>query len=850
MFYRQRAGHYHAVLPWVLSSFCIGVPAMVVQSVAYPTIVYWMAGLRPEPGAYFFLIATCIIVTLCFVAYVRVWGCLLPDPFVSVLVATVTAGILIIFSGYLIQRARIPAPWRWMFWMGPFSYAFNAAAISEFAGAAIKCKASELMPPPDVPNFLAAFPFGFEGQQVCPFADGNDFLVQSGLYAEKWHQGAFFVATLCWLAVYVAAFYVTVRFVDYSDFRMATGTNDVSRKLAAPADAKQKRAVNAATLTWENLTYTVPAKGGERTILNQVHGYVRPGMLLALMGASGAGKTTLLDVLARRKNVGKVSGKILVDGRAPDASYRRLIGYVEQTDMHFAHQTVLEALNFAAECRLPSYITAEQRKEIVSGVLDLLNLRSIAGAYIGYGGQMGGINAEERKRLSMGVELVAQPAILFLDEPTSGLDSNAADVVMSAIQNVAQSGTSVICTIHQPSARIFNRATHLLLLKRGGEAVYFGEVDSEHGTLLAYLRKHGVLPSPGQNPADLVLAASLGKAGRTEDEMRSAFVESAEARHMLETIHGTEAHPPEASPEYARLLDELRKPYATSFSRQLVLHLQRWLLNYWRSPFDVVVNVVRAVVLGLVCGTVYWNRPADALGVAERFSVLFFSSLYADLTAFAYLPMVFFQRPIFYRERSERMYRTATYALGYVLADLPMMFLGTLSFTLTFYFFTGLQRTAGHFFFYLLMSQLNTMVSVMYVQVIGALFARADLGGVVYGSMSLILATAAGFLIPLHDIPAAVRWLSRISFSHYFIQSVSISEFAGAAYHCADAALSVPINATASLPYCDVAVRGPLAILEFDTDMKWVGAGALGGFYLLFAAAYILALQFINHVKR
>lgn len=137
-----------------------------------------------------------------------------------------------------------------------------------------------------------------------------------------------------------------------------------------------------------------------------------------------------------------------------------------------------------------------------------------------------------------------------------------------------------------------------------------------------------------------------------------------------------------------------------------------------------------------------------------------------------------------------------------------MMFLGTLCFTITFYFFTGLQRTIGHFAFYLLMSQLNTMVSVMYVQLIGSIFEKSDTGGVIYGSVSLILATAAGFLIPQKDIPQVVRWISRISFSSYFIQSVAVSEFTGSAYHCApDSALFVPINETVAMPYCDVAVR-------------------------------------------
>lgn len=137
-----------------------------------------------------------------------------------------------------------------------------------------------------------------------------------------------------------------------------------------------------------------------------------------------------------------------------------------------------------------------------------------------------------------------------------------------------------------------------------------------------------------------------------------------------------------------------------------------------------------------------------------------------------------------------------------------MIFIGTLSYSLSFYFFTGLQRTAGHFFFYLLASQLNTMVSAVFVQMISAIFSRADTGGVVYTSAVVILITAGGFLIPYKEIPWAVRWISWLSYPRYFIDAVAASEFPGTSYTCpGNSALVVPINGTGALAYCDVAIR-------------------------------------------
>jgi ABC-type multidrug transport system ATPase subunit len=222
-------------------------------------------------------------------------------------------------------------------------------------------------------------------------------------------------------------------------------------------------------------------------LLSKVNGYVQPGMLLALMGPSGAGKTTLLDVLAARKNVGQTTGKMLINGKPLTSSYPRLIGYVEQFDMHFPMQTVQEALWFAAVTRLPSALPKSQKEvrtrsstylAAVFGILTLRNLQEIVNDIVALLEMeslrqmlVAGLNPEEQKRLSMGVELASLPAVLFLDEPTSGLDSHGADRVMTAIEKVAQSGTSVICTIHQPSSRVFSKATHLLLLRNPGQVL-------------------------------------------------------------------------------------------------------------------------------------------------------------------------------------------------------------------------------------------------------------------------------------------------------------------------------------------------------------------------------------------
>lgn len=196
---------------------------------------------------------------------------------------------------------------------------------------------------------------------------------------------------------------------------------------------------NTSVFTWENLTYTVKTADGDRVLLDNVNGFVKPGTLGALMGSSGAGKTTLLDVLAQRKTEGEISGKIHVDGRTLPLAFQRSAGYCEQLDVHEPLATVREALEFSAVLRQSREIPKAEKLAYVDTVIDLLEMRDIEHALVGTTGN--GLSVEQRKRLTIGVELVAKPSILlFLDEPTSGLDSQSAFSIVKFLRKLADAG--------------------------------------------------------------------------------------------------------------------------------------------------------------------------------------------------------------------------------------------------------------------------------------------------------------------------------------------------------------------------------------------------------------------------
>jgi ABC-type multidrug transport system ATPase subunit len=259
---------------------------------------------------------------------------------------------------------------------------------------------------------------------------------------------------------------------------------------------------------WSNVCYNVKIKKENRRILDHVDGWVKPGTLTALMGVSGAGKTTLLDCLADRVSMGVITGEMLVDGKLRDSSFQRRTGYVQQQDLHLETSTVREALEFSALLRQPDTTPREEKIAYVDDVIRLLDMEPYANAVIGVLGE--GLNVEQRKRLTIGVELAARPPLLlFVDEPTSGLDSQTSWAILDLLEKLSKAGQSILCTIHQPSAMLFQRFDRLLFLAKGGRTVYFGDIGEGSKTMTSYFERQGARKcKEGENPAEWMLEVS------------------------------------------------------------------------------------------------------------------------------------------------------------------------------------------------------------------------------------------------------------------------------------------------------------------------------------------------------
>lgn len=241
----------------------------------------------------------------------------------------------------------------------------------------------------------------------------------------------------------------------------------------------------------------------EKTILNGITGIVSPGEILAMLGPSGSGKTTLLTALGGRLN-GKLSGKITYNGQPFSGTIKRRTGFVAQDDVLYPHLTVTETLFFTALLRLPNSLTQEEKAQHVENVITELGLTRCRNSMIG-GPLFRGISGGEKKRVSIGQEMLINPSLLLLDEPTSGLDSTTAQRILNTVKKLASGGRTVVTTIHQPSSRLYHMFDKVVLLSEGSP-IYYGPAS----TALEYFSSINFSTSMTVNPADLLLDLANG----------------------------------------------------------------------------------------------------------------------------------------------------------------------------------------------------------------------------------------------------------------------------------------------------------------------------------------------------
>uniref|UniRef100_A0A0E0MZ47 ABC transporter domain-containing protein n=1 Tax=Oryza rufipogon TaxID=4529 RepID=A0A0E0MZ47_ORYRU len=783
VFFKQRDLLFFPAWAYTIPSWILQIPITFLEVGVYVFITYYVIGFDPSVSRFFKQYLLLLALNQMSSALFRFIAGIGRDMVVSHTFGPLSLLAFAALGGFILARPDVKKWWIWGYWISPLSYAQNAISTNEFLGHSW----SQILP----------------GENVTL---GVSVLKSRGIFAEaKWYWiglGALLGYTLLFNLLYTVALSVLSPFTD-SHASMSedalkekhanlTGevvegqkdTKSRKQELELSHIADQNSGINSAdssasrkgmvlpfaplSISFNDVRYSVDMPEAMKAqgitedrllLLKGVSGSFRPGVLTALMGVSGAGKTTLMDVLAGRKTGGYIEGDIRISGYPKkQETFARISGYCEQNDIHSPHVTVYESLVFSAWLRLPSEIDSEARKMFIEEVMDLVELTSLRGALVGLPG-VSGLSTEQRKRLTIAVELVANPSIIFMDEPTSGLDARAAAIVMRTVRNTVNTGRTVVCTIHQPSIDIFEAFDELFLMKRGGEEIYVGPVGQNSSKLIEYFEGiDGVSRiKDGYNPATWMLeVTSSAQEEMLGVDFSEIYRQSELYQRNKELIEELSTPPPGST--------DLNFPtqYSRSFITQCLACLWKQNWSYWRNPSYTAVRLLFTIVIALMFGTMFWNLGTRTKKQQDLFNAM--GSMYAAVlyigvqNSGSVQPVVVVERTVFYRERAAGMYSAFPYAFGQVAIELPYIMVQTLIYGVLVYSMIGFEWTVAKFLWYLFFMYFTLLYFTFYGMMAVGLTPNESIAAIISSAFYNVWNLFSGYLIPRPKIPVWWRW--------------------------------------------------------------------------------------------
>ncbi|WWC68268.1 uncharacterized protein I206_102191 [Kwoniella pini CBS 10737] len=815
------------------ASMLVDMPYKVLNCICFNLVLYFMTNLRRSPGPFFFYLLINFFSTLTMSMIFRTIGSVSRQFVAAMTPASIIMIGLVVYTGFAIPVTYMRGWSRWINYIDPIAYAFESLMINEFHGREFTC--STYVPSALIPAYANVDPLNHVCSTVGATAgssvvNGDTYLQLSYEYvhSHKWRNFGILLAFMFFFfATYIGATEVitekqskgeilvypkgqipeALRSSKSSDTESEGSVGDSKVK---PSDAIGSNGnVNTAIIqrqtsifSWRDVVYDIKIKKETRRILDHVDGWVKPGTLTALMGVSGAGKTTLLDVLATRVTMGVVTGEMLVDGHQRDVSFQRKTGYVQQQDLHLQTSTVREALRFSALLRQPKHVTKQEKYEYVEEVLKLLEMDGYADAVVGVPGE--GLNVEQRKRLTIGVELVAKPELLlFLDEPTSGLDSQTSWNILQLLRKLTENGQAILCTIHQPSAILFENFDRLLFLAKGGRTVYFGEVGKGSHILIDYFVKNGAPKCPpGENPAEWMLAAIGAAPGsHTDVDWHQQWLESSERVAVREELDRLKANGPPAQDQSK--VDKADKAayaeFAAPFGTQFVVVLKRIFEQYWRTPSYIYSKLFLAVSSALFIGFSFFKADTSQQGLQSQLFSAFMSFLIFGQLVQQIMPNFVVQRSLYEsRERPSKTYSWKVFILSNIVVEIPWsMLVGTLFF-FCWYYPIGYYRNAvptntvhvrGALMW--LYMQVFFLFTSTFATAIVAGMDQAEAAGNIAQLMFSLCLIFNGVLVVYNSLPGFWKFMYRVSPFTYLVEGILSVAVANTNVVCSEVEYSV-----------------------------------------------------------
>ncbi|CAM0942737.1 unnamed protein product [Alopecurus aequalis] len=777
-FYKQRDFLFFPPWTLALAHIVLKIPVSLMEAGVWVVLTYYVMGFAPAAGRFFRQFLAFFVTHQMAYALVRFLAAIMKSMVMANNFGMFVVVLIFIFGGFLIPRDDIKPWWIWAYWSSPMMYSQNAISVNEFLASRWA-----------TPNIDIS---------IDEPTVGKAFLRLKGLFTNDSSFWLSIGATIGFAILFNILYILALMYLSLSgssDTLVLDQENDngrikeqISKANASyttpssmpmfsvgtnggtnrPTQSGIVMPFQPLSLSFDHINYYVdmPTEMKDQgfaesrlQLLTDISGAFRPGVLTALVGMSGAGKTTLMDVLTGRKTSGSVEGRITVSGYPKNQeTFARISGYCEQTDIHSPNVTVYESILYSAWLRLSADVDDKIRKMFVEEVMTLVELDVLRNAMVGLPG-VNGLSTEQRKRLTIAVELVSNPSIIFMDEPTSGLDARSAAIVMRTVRNTVNTGRTVVCTIHQPSIDIFESFDDLLLLKRGGKVIYAGALGRHSHKLVEYFEAiPGVAKiAKGYNPATWMLEVSSPLAeARLEINFAEIYANSPLYRENQALIKELSV----PLPGYVDL--SFPTKYSQNFYNQCVANFWKQYKSYWKNPSYNAMRYLMTVLNGLVVGTVFWKKGtklesqqdfSNLLGAT--YAAVFFLGASNCITV---QPVVAIERIVFYREKAAGMYSPLSYALAQASVEIIYNILQGCLYTILIYSMIGYEWKVEKFFYFLFFIIASFNYFTLFGMMLVALTPTTLIANILISFVLPLWNLFAGFLIVRPAIPIWWRW--------------------------------------------------------------------------------------------
>ncbi|XP_020249692.1 ABC transporter G family member 39-like isoform X2 [Asparagus officinalis] len=856
VFYKQRDLLFFPAWAYALPTWLLKIPISFIECGVYAALTYYVIGFDPSVNRFFRQFFLFALISQMASGLFRVVASVGRTMIVANTYGAFVQLVLIVLGGFVISRKNIKKWWIWGYWASPLMYAQNSIAVNEFLGKKWD----------RVVNTTAS-------NQTL----GAQIIESRGLFAEaNWYwigAGALIGYILGFNVLYTAALTylnpigesqavmseetLEEKVANRTGEQSSRGNNNRSESTTGGArteiesdqDQNKKKGMvlpfAPLSITFDNVRYSVDMPAEMKTqgvpedrlmLLKGISGAFRPGVLTALMGVSGAGKTTLMDVLAGRKTGGYIEGDISISGyRKNQETFARISGYCEQNDIHSPHVTVYESLVYSAWLRLPSEVDSKTGKMFIEEVMELVELTPLKDALVGLPG-VSGLSTEQRKRLTIAVELVANPSIIFMDEPTSGLDARAAAIVMRTVRNTVDTGRTVVCTIHQPSIDIFEAFDELFLMKRGGEEIYVGPLGHNSCDLISYFESvNGVSKiKDGYNPATWMLEVTTAAQEEILGVNFTEVYKNSDLFRRNKALISELSNPPPGSKDLY-----FPTKFSQSFFMQCIACFWKQYKSYWRNPSYTAIRMFFTTIIAFIFGTIFWKLGSKTSKKQDLFNAL--GSIYSAVmfigvqNSQTVQPIVDVERTVFYREKAAGMYSPIPYAFAQVAVEIPYALFQAVLYCVLVYAMIDFDWTATKFLWYTFFTFWTFLYFTYYGMMAVALTPNSDIAAIVAAAFYSIWNLFAGFIVPRPRIPVWWRW-------YFWACPVSWTLYGLCASQYGDVTTKLDNGQT---------VKEFLeSYFGYKHDFLGEVSAAVIAFPVLFALVFALGIKFLNFQRR